>query len=1859
MSAGKVRTALSPSGALVRSALLSVSDGVVVLRPSGRIIDIDAHLRRRLGIAAAALSKRTLWSLVEPPHRSPLSAAWRTSKGGLAAFDAVPFSLPRGAVMTADLRFTRDDASGAVLCALHDVSAHRRDASSLAEQNREYEELLTRVPFALYKFRRTAQGENRLEYLSPRVAEMFGIDTAPLLSDVDRVVELVHEEDRAAFAQWITDPRWQDEDTSIEVRYGTPGGVRWIRLDASPHHMENGDIVWDGIVQDVTDRRGAEEQLKRQNHDYRFLAEASAKLADCTDEKQVYSVISSMFTSYLPGSLVFVLKTLENGRKSTLMEIGGIRPDILETGRTLLRFDPIGRTFENRDGFYEKYCRPKLRRLAGGLHEASSGVVPKIVAGKIERLLGVSHTYTVGIAEGGAYAGYIDLMTPSELSFEPATVESFMHQCYLALATIAETQRADEEAAWRRFHFENSVDGIVVLDEDRKVIETNHRFADMLGYTVDEMLAKHAWDWDATFPSKKAFLNVWPEIPRTSGIVETQHRRKDGGLIDIEVVWVPMERGSRRRLYCLCRDISARKRSESLLRERDRLLSSSQQIAHIGSWVLDVAADDLRWSDETYRIFGIPPQDPPLSYDRFLAAVHAEDRRMVDEAYTGSIESAAAGYEIEHRIVRPGTGEVRCVVERCVHDWSPDGRLLRSIGIVQDITERKAMVQSIAESERRYRTLFETMAQGVVYHDASGAITAANPAAARILGLTMEELLGRTSMDPRWHAVHEDGRPFPGTEHPAMVALRTGRPVFDALMGVFRPHSNGYGWIIINAVPLFGPDGVVPNEVFATFEDITDRRNAEERLRANEQKLRNIFDATEEGIALNEMVTDDRGEVTDYRILEVNSAFERITGIPHDQAVGRLATDIYGMTPHSIAEFWRNHRGDTDTIKTDLFDPRLPGWMHVSTSVPVNGRFVTSFFDITERVRIEEDLRRTNEQFRSLVQSQTNYLIRTDITGAYTFVNDQFCRAFGYERERLLGTDCRATYLPQDYPAVDEAVGRCLAEPGTAVPVTIHKQHPRHGVAVTEWEFVAITDAQGIPTEIQCVGHDVTERIRAEEAVRESERRFSTLFNESPMAHALLSADGGTVIDVNDAAVRLFGYARSELLGRPADELGLWDDHAARSAAVERLNRDGRVDNMEVSARVNGRRFIPALFSATPIDIGGQRQLLTTIIDISERKRFENELRISEERYRTVANYTYDWEMWVGNDGAIRYISPSCERITGYAAGEFLRDPSLLSTVVHPDDRVEYRTHQEQELRDGSTHALEMRIITRTGDERWIQHLCRPIITQDGRNLGRRVSNRDITERKMDERRLQESEERYRGIVENIHQAYYEADSRAVFTYCNPGLLILSGYGADELYAMSSFRLVCEEDRPRVMEQYRAWKKGSTRQMVSEFRVRTKDGNVFWVEQTTHMEFEPDGTFVRAFNFVKDIRERKNAEEELRRSEERNRTIVATIPDVLFVQDAEGRFLDIHMPDGEALLTPAAAFVGRTMEDLLSQEEIFGAVALRLESPDLSEAATDIASVRRFVSTVVLPKLRSAIAEQAPQLYQYSLTVNGTTAHFEARLAPFDETRVLHIVRNVTEKVAYEQTLRTMNEELENRVLSRTTELTEANRELEAFSYSVSHDLRAPLRAIDSFSAVLEEEYGGTLDDEARRLISVIRGSIRRMDQLVNGLLTLSRIGRDELRLQRVDMNGFFRAEVDAVLPPGSQHRHSVTIAPLPDCRADETLLRQAVGNLLSNAVKYSSASSNPEIFISGTVRGGMAVYTVADNGVGFDPEQGKKLFGIFQRLHTDERFKGVGVGLSIVQRVIQRLGGDITAEGRVDGGASFTFTLPLADDER
>ena len=241
---------------------------------------------------------------------------------------------------------------------------------------------------------------------------------------------------------------------------------------------------------------------------------------------------------------------------------------------------------------------------------------------------------------------------------------------------------------------------------------------------------------------------------------------------------------------------------------------------------------------------------------------------------------------------------------------------------------------------------------------------------------------------------------------------------------------------------------------------------------------------------------------------------------------------------------------------------------------------------------------------------------------------------------------------------------------------------------------------------------------------------------------------------------------------------------------------------------------------------------------------------------------------------------------------------------------------------------------------------------------------------------------------------------------------------------------------------------------------------------------------------------------------------------------------------------------------------------------------------------------------------------------------------------------SYEEAIR-VNEELK----LRAAQLEAANRELESFSYSVSHDLRSPLRAIDGFSRILEESCADRLEDEDRRVLRTIRDSARRMNQLVDDLLRLSQVARVPLHVRKIDMVALAREAVEELRAASAPV--ACIVQPLPGARGDPSLIRQVWINLLSNAIKYSAGREDPVVQVSGHAEGGESVYCVKDNGAGFDMRHYAKLFGVFQRLHSAEEFAGTGIGLSIVQRVVSRHGGRVWAEGKVDAGASFCFALP------
>jgi PAS domain S-box-containing protein len=256
---------------------------------------------------------------------------------------------------------------------------------------------------------------------------------------------------------------------------------------------------------------------------------------------------------------------------------------------------------------------------------------------------------------------------------------------------------------------------------------------------------------------------------------------------------------------------------------------------------------------------------------------------------------------------------------------------------------------------------------------------------------------------------------------------------------------------------------------------------------------------------------------------------------------------------------------------------------------------------------------------------------------------------------------------------------------------------------------------------------------------------------------------------------------------------------------------------------------------------------------------------------------------------------------------------------------------------------------------------------------------------------------------------------------------------------------------------------------------------------------------------------------------------------------------------------------------------------------------------------------------------------------------------IFGISHDITERKRTEQAFRQLNADLEK----QTEQLQAANKELEAFSYSVSHDLRAPLRAIDGYTRILVEDYESILDDEGKRVCSVISREARRMGQLIDDLLSFSRLGRKEMYSSKIEMRALAVSVLNDLLKEEDRNRFSIHIANLPEAKGDSSLIRQVWVNLLANAIKFTSKKDNAVIEIGGKTTKGELIYYVRDNGAGFEMEYSNKLFGVFQRLHSEGEFSGTGVGLAIVQRIIRRHDGHVWAEGEVEKGATFYFALP------
>lgn len=494
-------------------------------------------------------------------------------------------------------------------------------------------------------------------------------------------------------------------------------------------------------------------------------------------------------------------------------------------------------------------------------------------------------------------------------------------------------------------------------------------------------------------------------------------------------------------------------------------------------------------------------------------------------------------------------------------------------------------------------------------------------------------------------------------------------------------------------------------------------------------------------------------------------------------------------------------------------------------------------------------------------------------------------------------------------------------------------------------------------------------------------------------------------------------------------------------------------------------------------------------------------------------------------------------------------------------------------------------------------------------------------------------------VLNNTPQGVFWKDRDSVYQGCNRVVCRTLGLsGPEQLIGKTDFEfpsLTREQAETFIRGDREVMRTGQAQPPVVEAMNRF-DGTTIFVETIKVPLKDNQGRIIGVLGTWQDVTSRQASELALRHSEQRYRSLVTAIAEMVWSSGSGGQSLEVS--------PPLNVFTG------LPESQIRGALWLNAVHPDDRDMA--VAAWSR------------AIAAGTPYDCQFRLRrADGDWRHIHSRGIPIVDPAgtILEWVGvgvDVTDRCRSEDQIRALNSKLEQRVQDRTAELQAANRELEAFSYSVSHDLRAPLRAIDGFSRIVLSECGGDLDPEIRGYLQDIRTNTLFMGQLIDALLAFSRLGRQPVKKQRVNTRTLVERCVEALQPQEPPGCAPILVGALPDCWADPTLLGQVWRNLLSNALKYSAQRAAPRIEIgSQAMDSALPVFYVRDNGVGFDMRYAHKLFGVFQRLHRAEDYEGTGVGLATVQRIIHRHGGKVWAEAEPDCGATFFFTLPDSGD--
>lgn len=1477
---------------------------------------------------------------------------------------------------------------------------------------------------------------------------------------------------------------------------------------------------------------------------------------------------------------------------------------------------------------------------------------------------------------------------------------------------LAEIALSESEVRYRSL-FDNTLDAILIANDEGRYIDVNPAACKMLGYSEEELRNLSVWDITPE-PDKEKGLEIWKDfISRGEMSGEYSLINRDGEIRQMEFHAVANVQPDMH--VSVLHDITERKLAEESLRQSQELLSRAQEISHTGSWQLDFTTNRLSWSDEVFRIFGCKPQEFAATYEAFLDAVHPEDRAAVDEAYSLSQREGSNSYDVEHRIIRRDTGEVRYVHERCVHERDDSGALIKSTGMVHDITERKQSEQALRESERRLR---ESQKIGRIGHVEYNAETGGILWADMIYELyERDPALGPPAYDEVMKLHNpKDAKKLEkcvinALEHstPYSIDVRANLPGGkEAIYHVIgNPVTNDAGKVI---------------KITGTVQDITERKLADEALRKSEDLFQSMLNSIPDMVSVHDK--DMNIKYSNWKGFAAVPKEIRKTGTKCYKTYRNNDSICPDCRAKEVLETGNTLQEEVQLSEDQWVDLRV---IPIISPEGKHELFVEWVRDISDRKQNEDALRQSEERFKKLSNLTFEGIIIHD-KGIVLDANESMTRLTGYSKEELIGQNIIQLCVEQEFhntvlekmaqssTAQYEVMGR--RKDGKLFPVELESREVE-----TPGGILRVTAAR-----------DITQRKEAEDALRESEERYYTLIQN--INDGLMQVDNDDKIEfVNESLCRMFGYSKDELIGRTGYKTLIFKDDRKIIKEKNKSRHKNTQDTYEVRGVKKSGEVISLNISGSAIkdakgNIIGSVGLLR---DITERKRNEKALRDSEAKFSAIIQSITEGIIYVDRKGKILHVNNSLSDITGIDESNLIGDNALKVAAKFLSPKIlPWITKNVKNVLSGKgMEPFEIEFNNRILE-------ISAHYDESKKNITGVI--RDITDRRKSEEAIRESEERFRLLYKSAGAGigYYKPDGEIISF--NPIAAQHMGGQPEDFAGKNLNNIFPPEAASEYMDRIKKALESDEIQSYED-KVNLPIGVNWFLSRYSRIE-SSSGELLGIQIVSSDITEIKNAQEELKKRNDFIYTVMDNLPIGIALNDFDDgtanyinkKFEEIYGWPKEDLKDITSFFekvypeegyrkklVKQVMDDINSKDptrmhwdNIIATAA------DGSKRIIDALNIPLFdqntmVSTVLdvteermARKALKESEEKIREIFEHApvgiVITRGRTIQFAnmtlANMVGYEpeemygrETQFLYISENEFNRIGsklFDELERKGHYETETQFLHKSgreidviikSNLSRTS-DLESDIISVIVDITARKKVQEDLQKINKLESLGILaggiahnfknmltsmslsvelakmkPERARHHMEKISKSIDQASALATKFQTFSKGGEPVLKPCKV--NSIITDAAEMALSGSSSVIEYVLDDDIHNIMIDDKQMNEVFTNLLINADQ--AMPNGGEITIRSSIvylsdkdianlrRGTYIRVDISDNGMGIPESHLKEIFTPF----FSTKQKGQGLGLASVFYIIEKHRGAITVESEVEKGTTFSIFLP------